>query len=98
MLYKFNTKMTDEDYLEFNKFWMLKSHYGKKQILSLRLIILVILLVFCLISLYGGNFSTEAFIGIIPTIMLLVLFQLCIKPFFAIDYFIPHLFWSCPYW
>ena len=36
MLYKFNTKMTDEDYLEFNKFWMLKSHYGKKQILSLR--------------------------------------------------------------
>lgn len=86
MLYKFNIKMTDEDYLEFNKFWMLKSHYGKKQILSLRLIILVILLVFCLISLYGGNFSTEAFIGIIPTIMLLVLFQLCIKPFFAIAF------------
>lgn len=86
MMYKFNIKMTDQDYLEFNKFWMLKSHYGKKQILSFRLIMLVIMLVFCFISLYGGNFSADAFIGIIPIIILLTLFQLCLKPFFVIAF------------
>ena len=33
MKFQFNVITNDEDYLEYNKFWMLRSHYGKKQML-----------------------------------------------------------------
>lgn len=83
MLYKFNIKMTEDDYLEFNKFWAMKSHYGKKQMLSIRIMMVAIVLLFCFISLYGGGFSADAFIGIIPLLILLVLFQVFLKTFFT---------------
>lgn len=81
MLFEFNIKQTDDDYLEFNKFWMLHSHYGKKQIKSIRVIIAVMWIVFILISLFGGGFTLDSFIGIIPYIILLVLFEVGVTPF-----------------
>lgn len=80
MIFKFNIRLTDEDYLEFNKFWMMRSNYGKKQMLFFRIVLVVMMVIFSFISLYGGGFSAEAFLGIIPHILLLVLMQLCFAP------------------
>ena len=83
MKYQFNLKVTEKDYIDFNTFWMFRAPYGKKQILTYRIVIAAILAVFALVSLFGGGFSKEAFIGIIPTILILVVFQLIFKPMFS---------------
>lgn len=84
MLYKFNTYLSEQDYLEFNTFWMFKSHYGKKQFMSMRIIIAVILLFIALISLFGGGFTLSSFLGIIPILILFALFEIFLKPFFKL--------------
>ena len=68
MKYQFNLNVTEKDYIDFNTFWMFRAPYGKKQILTCRIVIAAILAVFALVSLFGGEFSKEAFIGIIPTL------------------------------
>ena len=73
MKFQFNVNINEEDYLDYNKFWMLRSHYGKKQMSTFRIIIAVIIGLIILISLYGGNFTLDSFIGINPMAILLVL-------------------------
>ena len=73
MKFQFNVNTNDQDYLDYNKFWMLRSHYGKKQMTTFRIIFAVIIGVYIIISLYGGNFTFDTFIGIIPMAILLIL-------------------------
>lgn len=82
MLFKFDIKVNDNDYLEFNNFVILKSQYGKKQLMSFRIIMAVLLTLWILFLLYNGGFSKDAFIGVIPQLLLLVLFQVLLTPFF----------------
>ena len=84
MKFQFNVNINEEDYLDYNKFWMLRSHYGKKQMTTLRIIFAVIIGVYILISLYGGNFTFDSFIGIIPMAILLILFELLLSPLFVL--------------
>ena len=66
MRFQFDIHLSDEDYFKFNRFYTLYSPYGKKQALSLKLTVLLITLVFCVLSLLYGDFSREAWLGIIP--------------------------------
>ena len=84
MKFQFNVNTCDQDYLDYNKFWMLRSHYGKKQMTTSRIIIAVIIGVYILISLYGGNFTFDSFIGIIPMAILLIIFELLLSPLFVL--------------
>lgn len=84
MLYKFNTHLSEKDYLDFNIFTLLKSHYGKKQLLSLRILIAVITLILSIISLYGGGFTLSSFLGIIPLLILMTVFEILLNPFFKL--------------
>ena len=84
MKFKFNINTNDQDYLDYNKFWMLRSHYGKKQMTYFRIIFAVIIGVYILISLYGGNFTFDSFIGIIPMTILLILLELLLSPLFVL--------------
>lgn len=83
MLFKLNVWQTDDDYLEFNKFWMLRSHYGKKQLLSFRLMLIAMTVIFSLISLWGGGFSLDSFIGIIPFVAIMLILFLCLPKILA---------------
>lgn len=83
MKFSFNVNLTDEDYLEYNKFCIVRSPYGKKQITTFRTTIAVIFSVFILISLLCGGFSLDSFIKIVPLLILLIVFELCITRFFA---------------
>ena len=84
MKFQFNVNINEEDYLDYNKFWMLRSHYGKKQMSTFRIIIAVIIGLIIFISLYGGNFTLDSFIGIIPMAILLVLYELLLSPLFVL--------------
>ncbi len=82
MLFKFDIKLNDNDYLEYNNFVILKSRYGKKQLMSFRIIMAALLSAWILLLLYNGGFSKDAFIGVIPQVILLVVFQVVLTPFF----------------
>ena len=83
MRFKFNINLTDQDYFDYNIFWMLKSPYGKKQMLKFRITIAILFAVVSFFALFGGGFSASAWIGIIPYVVLLVLFELLLNPFFV---------------
>lgn len=74
-MFKFTVKLSEKDYFEFNKFVAISSPYGKKQIRGARIALTVFAVVLGLISLYGGDFTAEAFIGIIPLLVFSVLLQ-----------------------
>ena len=84
MDFKFNVELNDNDYYEYNKFISLKSYYGKKQILTFRLCIGAIFLIAILINLIVGGFSSEAFIGVIPILIMLLIFELLVIPYFKL--------------
>ena len=79
MKYKFQIHLDDNDYLEFNKFHVLRSQYGKKQIINLRVTMCVITLAMVLISLVTGSFSIDSFISVIPLLLIITVFQISLK-------------------
>ena len=83
MKFQFNVNTTDKDYLDYNKFWMLRSHYGKKQMMSFRIVMAVIFGVYIFILLYGGNFTVDSFISVIPMAILLIIFELLFSSLFV---------------
>ena len=85
MKFQFNVITNDEDYLEYNKFWMLRSHYGKKQMLSFRIIFTVLLCLIILAYLFIGGFTVQSLISAIPMLILLVLFEVLLTPLFVVS-------------
>ena len=83
MNFKFNITLTDKEYFDYNIFWSLKSPYGKKQIVMLRVVMAVLFCAAAFAFCAGGGFSTDSLIGAIPYLIVLVLFQLLLKPFFS---------------
>lgn len=83
MYFKFNVNLTDKDYLDYNIFWMIKSPYGKKQMLKIRILITVCIAIFALGFLLGEKNTVNAWIGVIPYFILLGLFQLLLNPTMA---------------
>ncbi len=73
MNFRFDVRLNDNDYLDFNRFWMIKSPYGKKQLRSFRIILSVLYCLLVFLLLYNSGFTTEAFIGVVPVVIILVL-------------------------
>jgi hypothetical protein len=82
MRFNFYINLNDKDYFDYNIFWIIKSPYGKKQMLKFRILIAILFASVSFLSLFGGGFSAEAWIGVIPYAVLLVLFELLLNPFF----------------
>ena len=76
MLFEFNIKLTDEDYLKFNEFWNLKSHYGKSQMLKFRILVCVMILLSSGVrNLYTG-FADDTITHLIVTVIVTAIVQL----------------------
>ena len=75
MNFKFNVITNDQDYLDFNEFHMLRSPYGKKQTAAVRIVVTVIISVFILAFLIDSGFTQGAFVGVVPLVAILVLFE-----------------------
>lgn len=83
MKFQFNVNVNDQDYLDYNTFWMIRSPYGKKQIKTFRIIITVLFAIFISISLFSGGFSLESIFGVIPMVIVLSLTQIFLTRFFS---------------
>jgi len=83
MNYKFDITLTDSDYLDFNIFQSTRSHYGKKQITSVRIFITIVIAIYLFVTLVGGGFSKESIIRSIPTTVVLIAMQLFVKKFYC---------------
>lgn len=83
MKFHFNVNLSDQDYLDYNVFWAIRSPYGKKQVTSYRVLLAVLFFGVILLSLYGGGFSTVSFIGVIPMLIVAVLVQIFLTRFLA---------------
>lgn len=81
MEFQFNTDLTDKDYIDFNIFWQTKSRYGKKMLIKLRIYLLILCFVPALLGMFDMGFSAES---IIPGILLAIIIQLLLIPFFKL--------------
>ena len=82
MLFHFNVNLNDQDYLDYNIFWMLRSPYGKKQLIKFRMLLTLIFAVACFFVLFNGNFSQNSFWAIIPLLILFIVVQVLFNTFF----------------
>ncbi len=80
MNFKFNINLNDKDYLDYNIFWMMKSHYGKSQWIKLRLFLILPFAIISLLPLISRDYSPQNVI--IPSIIILALAQVLFKPIF----------------
>ena len=81
MLFELKISLTDEDYFEFNKFHMLKSHYGRSQMLKFRLMIAAIFVLAILVFGMGDGLSSYTLVYAVPCLIALGLFQLFFNKF-----------------
>lgn len=80
-MFKFNVNLTDNDYLEYNKFWNFRSHYGKHQLIFMRVILAVVIGIFVLVSFIQKGFSTSTLVSVIPLLILLTLLEIFLKKY-----------------
>lgn len=76
MRFKFEVKLSDKDYLDYNIFWMLKSPYGKKQLVKTRLIFVFIFIIGILATLILGDGSVNTYLTVGLFTIWLALLQL----------------------
>lgn len=77
---KFSINLTEEDYIEYNKFVMFRSSYGKKRMLKIRIAVALVILVYSVIHLLLRGVSTVSFITLLPYLLVLIIYQLIYKP------------------
>ncbi len=75
MKFQFNVKISEQDYLNYNVFHMMRSPYGKRTMVTFRVVIAVLMCLIAFIPSQTDRFSAEWWIGKIPVVLLLVLFQ-----------------------
>ncbi len=83
MNFRFNVTITDQDYLNYNTFWMLRSPYGKKQMKSFRIAITVFFIIASLVFLFIDGFSIVFVFEIIFLVIGFSLIQIFLPVFFS---------------
>ena len=83
MNFRFQIHVSEDDYLEYNKFWVLRSPYGRKSLVGLRILDVVIILIAILLVVVRGGFDSNVILRILPLLLLLVVLQLLLKPFYV---------------
>ena len=78
---KYEIHLTDEDYLEFNKFHAIRSPYGKKTVRNCRILIACIFALAIVATLLSGGFTLDSVFRSIPYAVLLLLFEIFLKAF-----------------
>ncbi|MBQ4602153.1 MAG: YcxB family protein [Clostridia bacterium] len=76
MNFKFNVVTNDQDYLDYNEFWMLRSPYGKKQTLTVRMIFTVMVSAVIIGYLIYNRFTEGALVSVFPLVAFLVLIEI----------------------
>jgi len=81
MNYQFNVQMSEQDYIEYNQFVMMRSPYGKKQVKNVRISLTLIFATAILASLLIGGFNIGFFTSLIPLLILYFISQVFLVKF-----------------
>lgn len=85
MNFKININLNDTDYINYNTFVLIKSPYGKKKILKMRISAMIIFLSISFFFLFIGAFSTNALLSALPSVIFLILYELFLNPILALS-------------
>ena len=80
MKYSFNITLTDEDYYEFNQFWMIQSHYGKKQKNYVRISFMMTILLAIFLMLLCSEFALWTRYTSAVLALILLVFEFAFTP------------------
>ena len=83
MRFKFNIHVTEKDYLDYNRFWQFQSPYGKKQIISLRVIFALLFGIAAIATLIGGDFTIDSIIEAAIFMVAMAIFQFILPTILA---------------
>lgn len=83
MKFRFDISLTDQDYLDYNLFMLLKSPYNKNMILTFRIIVSAFFAIIPSIPLLSNEFSTGTIVGIILILTVIVLYNIFFAKSFA---------------
>lgn len=84
MLFEFNVKMTDDDYFKFNEFWLIRSHYGRSQMVKMRILFTVVSIIACIFYWITDGTTGNLFILVGIDIFFLALLQIFFGKFMAL--------------
>ena len=82
MNFRFQIHLSDNDYLEYNKFWFLRSHYGKRIMVDVRILLVVLVLIASFGIAVSEEFSPNAVLRVLPLFLFLVVLQLLLNPIY----------------
>ncbi len=74
MKFRFYINLTDEDYFDYNLFWSTRSHYGKKQMKSIQVLLVIVVALFAVLRGVIDGFTFAFLLSLIPLAILAVLF------------------------
>ena len=76
MFFHFDVRLTEQDYLDFNCFWMLKSPYGKKQTKQIRWMLVIVSVLLLAVTWLGNGTLTDKIIETVGFLVICALLQL----------------------
>lgn len=85
MKFRFDIKLNDNDYLDFNRFTLIRSPYGKKQMVSFRIILTIMFVAVALFQLITYGFSWNSLFDSIPILIIFVVSQAFLKKLLALS-------------
>ena len=65
MNFQFDVKLNDKDYIDFNRFMIIRSPYGKKQIRDFRLTLAVVFFICFLLGLLVNGVSNDIWFAVV---------------------------------
>lgn len=85
MIFELNVKLSEKDYFDFNEFWMLRSHYGKSQMIKFRIAIALIAFLGILCFCIGKASLEDTLVYLIAYAVVMTVFQLLFNKFMLLS-------------
>ncbi len=83
MKFRLEISLCDEDYYAYNEFCIIRSHYGKKQMLTYRILLSLIILLFPISSLLYSGVNFEFVVSAVVYAILIILLNIFFNKIFA---------------
>ena len=83
MKFRFDISISEQDYLDYNYFWLLKSHYGKKQLMSTRIMIGAVFVLAAVSIVFMSGFNSVSATSSGFLLVCLVIFEAALPKFTA---------------
>ena len=83
MLFGFDVKLNDKDYIDYNNFVLLKSPYGKKLRITMRILFAFVCIALSLISIINEQSLTAKLVTLILTAIFLIAAEIAFNPLYA---------------